>query len=174
MTFVEALGGHNGETLMEKLGGHNGDMLHEVMAKKEVTIADNPLAAIAMDFDISDLTDLFGKKASDLQENMAVDNASGQVTGTSKYVTGYTGFSSKKAEQKGNFCVFHIAVGSLVIGTSVTVKVNGVTLDPDGLFVMRFKDGSKTARAVVTAEKDGHPTYQKEFIFNKVVRQAAS
>ena len=38
MTFVEALGGHNGETIMEKLGGHNGDMLHKVMENKEIVI----------------------------------------------------------------------------------------------------------------------------------------
>ena len=38
MTFVEALGGHNGETVFEKLGGHNGDMLHEIMANKEIDV----------------------------------------------------------------------------------------------------------------------------------------
>ena len=38
MTFVESLGGHNGETIFEKLGGHNGDMLHKIMADKEIEI----------------------------------------------------------------------------------------------------------------------------------------
>lgn len=173
MTFVEALGGQNGETIIEALGGQKGERLYEVMAKKEITISDNPLAALAMDFDIAADTDLLGKFVTDLQADMAVDGQ-GKVTGTSKWVTGYTGFSGKKAEQKGNYAAFHISVGDLVIGTSVSVKVNNVSLDPDGLFVMRFKDGVKTGKAIVTAFADGHEPFTRVFDFSDVVRQSAS
>lgn len=173
MTFVEALGAQNGQTIVEALGGQKGERFEEIMEKKEITISDNPLAALALDFTIADSVDLLGKKASDLQTSMTVDG-SGKVTGTSKYVTGYTGFSSKTEEQKGNYAAFHLAVGDLVIGTSVSIKCNGVALDPDGLFVMRFQDGVKSAKAVVTASKDGHESFTRVFDFSDVVRQSAS
>lgn len=169
MTFVEALGGHNGQTLFEVMGGHNGDRLDNIMEVKEITVSDNPLAALAMDFDISDSVDLLGKVASDLQENMAVDSK-GRVTGTSKYVTGYTGWSGKKSEQKGNFVAFHISVGELVIGTNVTVKVNGTTMDPDGLHVMRFSEDPSKTKAYVVASADGHKDVEMMFDFSHVTR----
>ena len=171
-TIMEALGGKNGQSISEVLGGKNGQTIADVISEKEIDIKDNPLAALAMDFDISDSIDLLGKVASDLQENMIVD-ATGKVTGTSKYVTGYTGFSGDPAEQEGNYVAFHISVGELVIGTNVTVKVNNVTLDPDGLFVMIFRDGSKNPKAIVEASADGHKTIKKVFDFTKVIRMPA-
>lgn len=173
MTFVEALGGQNGQTIVEAMGGSKGDRFEDIMAKKEITVSDNPLAALAMDFDIADSVDLLGKKASDLQTDMAVDGQR-KVSGTSKYVTGYTGFSSKTAERKGNYMAFHISVGELVIGTNVTVKANNVTMDPDGLMVIRFKDDIKNGYVYVTASADGHPSVTKIFDLASVVRQAAS
>ena len=173
MTFVEALGGQNGQTIIEALGGQKGNTFDEVMAVKEIEINDNPLAALAMDFDISDSVDLLGKKASDLQEDMAVDGH-GKVTGTSLYVTEYTGFSGNPDEQQGNYVAFHISVGELVIGTNVTVKVNNVTLDPDGLFVMIFREGSKNPKAIITASADGHKSFTKIFDFSSVVKEPAS
>ena len=173
MTWVEAIGGKNGQTIIEAMGGKKGERLEDVMLEKEITISNNPLAALAMDFDIADSVDLLGKVASDLQTDMAVD-AFGKVTGTSKYVTGYTGFSGKAAERKGNFVALHISVGELVIGTNVTVKINGVTMDPDGLHVMRFKDDSKTPKAIVTASAEGHAAVTKVFDFSAVTRQSAS
>ena len=172
MTYVEALGGKNGQTIIEAMGGKKGERLDSVARRKEISISDNPLAALAMDFDISDSVDLLGKVASDLQENMAVDFA-GKVTGTSKYVTGYTGWSGKKSEQKGNYVALHISVGELVIGTNVTVKINGTTMDPDGLHVMRFKDDQKGGLAYVTASADGHESVTKVFDFGGVVKQSA-
>lgn len=38
MTFVEALGGQNGDTIIEALGGQKGNTLDEVMAKVEIDI----------------------------------------------------------------------------------------------------------------------------------------
>ena len=40
MTFVEALGGQNGQTIIEALGGQKGNTLDEVMAVKNITITD--------------------------------------------------------------------------------------------------------------------------------------
>lgn len=171
-TIMEALGGYGGQTIVEVLGGQKGETIADVIDSKEVTIVDNPMNAIAMDFNIGSEVDLLGKVVGDLQSDMVV-NGNGKVTGTSKYVTGYTGFSSKKSEQKGNYVAFHISVGELVIGTNVTVKVNGVTMDPDGLHVMIFKDDQKSAKAHVTASADGHKSVTKTFDFSDVVRQSA-
>lgn len=172
MTIMEALGGKGGETIMEVLGGKKGETIAEIVDEKEIVINDNPLDTLAMDFDISDSVDLLGKKASDLQEDMSVD-AHGKVTGTSKYVTGYTGFSGDPAEQEGNYVAFHISVGDLVIGTNVTVKVNNVTMDPDGLHVMIFREGSKNPKAIVKASAEGHKTITKTFDFTNVVKESA-
>ena len=171
-TIMEALGGNSGETIMEVLGGSKGETISEVIEEKEIIINDNPLTALAMDFDISDSVDLLGKVASDLQSNMAV-NSVGEVTGTSKYVTDYTGFSSNPEEQQGNYVAFHISVGDMVIGTNVTVKVNGVTLDPDGIFVMIFREGTTHPKAIAEASADGHKTISKVFDFTHVVKEPA-
>ncbi len=171
-TIMEELGGKSGQTIMEVLGGQGGQTIADVISEKEIDIKDNPLAALAMDFDIPDSIDLLGKVASDLQEDMIVD-ATGKVTGTSKYVTGYTGFSGDPAEQEGNYVAFHISVGELVIGTNVTVKVNNVTMDPDGLHVTIFRDSSKNPKAIVEASADGHKTIKKVFDFTEVVRMPA-
>lgn len=171
-TIVEALGGNPGETIVEALGGSNGETISEVIEEKEIIINDNPLAALAMDFDISDSVDLFGKVASDLQSNMAV-NSIGKVTGTSKYVTGYTGFSGNPEEQQGNYVAFHISVGNMVIGTDVTVEANGVTMDPDGLYVMIIREGTTHPKAIVKASANGHKTISKVFDFTDVVKEPA-
>lgn len=171
-TIMEALGGKSGQTIMEVLGGNGGQTIADVISEKEIDIKDNPLTALAMDFDISDSIDLLGKVASDLQEDMIVD-VTRKVTGTSKYVTGYTGFSGDPSEQEGNYVAFHISVGELVIGTNVTVKVNNATLDSDGLFVMIFRDSSKNPKAIVEASADGHKTIKKVFDFTEVVRMPA-
>lgn len=89
---------------------------------------------------MADSVDLFGKVASDLQENINIED--GVITGTSKEVTGYTGFSSNPAEQEGNYIVLHFEdedghasylTAELVGGTSGPVK-----LDEDGLIVFRL------------------------------------
>ncbi len=89
---------------------------------------------------MADSVDLFGKVASDLQENINIED--GAITGTSKAVTGYTGFSSNPAEQEGNYIVLHFEdedghasylTAELVGGTSGPVK-----LDEDGLIVFRL------------------------------------
>ena len=97
-------------------------------------------------------TDLFGKVASDLQENIVVGSSS--ITGTLKAVTGYTGFSSDPALQDGNFIALH--VGTSTPATITVEIVNGisgpVTLDPDGIWVGRIADkDTQTIRVIATA-----------------------
>ena len=102
--------------------------------------------------------DLLGKSASDLQENLVVVNNT--VTGVSKYVTGYTGFSGDTAEQKGNYIVL---IATAVDGATIKAKIIGgahgeVTLDSDGILIGRIID---TATAVkFTATKNDVSTVE--------------
>jgi len=110
--------------------------------------------------------DLLGKAASDLQEDIAV--APGAITGKLKYVTGYTGFSGDTAEQSGNYLALLCEDED---ADAITVELVGgnvghpVTLDSDGLIVIRVTDKSSQSISVV-ASKDGkvitHKTYSLE------------
>lgn len=96
---------------------------------------------------------MLGKTVNELQSNVSV--GSNAITGSLKYVTGYTGFSSKTEEQSGNYLVLHCAADD---ADSVTVEVIGgdkgpVTLDADGIIILRIKNTSQKVR--VTATKDG-------------------
>ena len=98
--------------------------------------------------------DLLGKEADDLQEDVEVAN--GAITGTLKYVTGYTGFSGDVSEQSGNYLAIKVTA---IEGATITVELkNGslghpVTLDEDGMIVIRITD--KTTQSVeVVATKD--------------------
>ena len=94
---------------------------------------------MAVDANILPSIDLFGKSVTDLQENVKiVENR--KVSGTLKYVTGYTGFSSKPEEQQGNYLALHakadegaVITAEYIGGTSTDV----VTLDEDGILVTR-------------------------------------
>ena len=99
-------------------------------------------------------TELFGKQVSDLQTDVDVGNDA--ITGTLKYVTGYTGFSGNHDLQKGNFIALKVTAET---GTTVQMKLeNGesdwVTLDSDMNIVMRIAD-KDTQRVLVKASKDG-------------------
>ena len=77
--------------------------------------------------------DLLGKTASDLQANITL--VGDTVTGTSKYVTGYTGFSDELSEQSGNYIALHLSatsgditvttIGGLNDGRTVTIAYTG-------------------------------------------------
>ena len=90
---------------------------------------------------VPDDVDLLGKNAGDLQENIAISN--GAVTGTLKYVTDYTGFSSDVEEQSGNYLAIKVEA---VEDATITVElINGtlghpVTLDDDGMIVIRVSN----------------------------------
>lgn len=86
--------------------------------------------------------DLFGKNCTDLQEDIAVAN--GAITGTLKYVTGYTGFSGKAKEQKGNFIAIKVTNSSAdEIYAGIAPSVSGkelVKLNDDGITVIQVND----------------------------------
>ena len=109
---------------------------------------------MSVDADISASEDLFGKTVSDLQENVSIGNSA--ITGTLKYVTGYTGFSSDTEMQSGNYLVIHAADAN---ADSVTVEVVGGTsgprtLDSDGIIVLRIAN-KDTQTVRVISYKDG-------------------
>ena len=116
--------------------------------------------SLDVDTDIDADEDLFGKVISDLQNSVSV--GSNAITGTLKYVDDYTGFSSKVAEQSGNYLVVHAETPD-VAGATITVKVtNPVTLDADGIAVLRIADKNSQTLTVV-ANKDGYETTTKVF-----------
>jgi hypothetical protein len=160
--IVTTLGGTDtGKTIAEKIDC--------ITAKKW---ADNPLHVVAADVNIAADEDLLGKVVSDLQKDVVV--GTDKITGTSKYVTGYTGWSGLPEEQEGNYLALHFGCGDYVIGTSVTINVNGVNLDPDGLHIMRFSGKSAHPKIVVKAIKDGYATFTKVYDCSEIVRQPAS
>ena len=96
-----------------------------------------------------------------MQENISIsDNA---ITGTLKYVTGYTGFSSDPELQNGNFLALKVTV---LDGFTTTVEVVGgysgpVELDSDMNIVLRIESNSTQSIRVVST--NGSETITKTF-----------
>ena len=78
----------------------------------------------------------------------------GAITGTLKYVTGYTGFSGAAAEQEGNYlAVKATATDGAVITAEVIGGDHGpVTLDDDGILIARIKNTGQALRFRATTE----------------------
>ena len=110
--------------------------------------------------------DLFGKVIADFQSNIEIGDK--EITGTLKYVTGYTGFSSKVSEQSGNYLVIH---NTCNIDGDIYVEIIGgssgpVKLDSDGIIVLRI--ANKNQRVKVTCGE-----YTKEYSLTKLVLETA-
>lgn len=75
----------------------------------------------------------------------------GSVTGTLKYVTGYTGFSGRKAEQEGNFFPFCLEKqgDTMTFKKNGAAKKSGIPWEKDNVF--RIDDKSTK----FTVEVDG-------------------
>lgn len=121
---------------------------------------------MSVDADIPASTDLLGKSVTDLQEDVIISG--GVISGTSKYVTGYTGFSGDPALQSGNFIAFHAEQDG---AASISVRKIGsendpVTLDEDGIVVMRVERGDKGFDLITVA--DG-VTFVNRFTFNLIL-----
>lgn len=101
---------------------------------------------LVTDIDIAADEDLLGKVISDLQENIEItDN---EIKGTLKYVTGYTGFSSKVEEQSGNYLVIHNETnGDEPIFVEIIGGTSGPTqLDSDGIIILRIANKEQKVR----------------------------
>ena len=96
--------------------------------------------------------DLFGKVASDLQDNISV--GTNAITGTLNYIADYSDAFSGE-ESYGNYLALKCTAES---GTTIKVEVVGglhgeVTLDPDGLIVCRIANNTQSIK--VTGTKNG-------------------
>lgn len=133
------------------------------------TTDDNVLSGLKITAYTGDM-DLFGKTAADLQSNVVVGTDA--ITGTLKYQSNYTGFSSKTEEQTGNF----LALSAVVPGVEdakITVKVtNPVVLDDDKIVVLRIAD-KNTQTVTVTASKDGYDDVVKVYSLTGLVCETA-
>lgn len=102
--------------------------------------------------------DLFGKNCGDLQEDIAIAN--GAVTGTLKYVTGYTGFSSKAKEQKGNFIALKVTnatADEIYVGLSPSASGKELNkLDEDGMIVLQVTNKDEQVIRVETVTDGIH------------------
>ena len=101
---------------------------------------------LTTDINVADDEDLFGKVISDLQENIEI--VDDEIKGTLKYVTGYTGFSSKVEEQSGNYLVIHNETNG---DEPIFVEIIGGTsgprqLDSDGIIVLRIANNGQRVR----------------------------
>lgn len=76
-----------------------------------------------------------------------------KVTGTSKYATGFTGFSGTATEQEGNFLALNAGATE---GSTVTASGTNKTRVDGDLVVTRITD--KTKPLTITATKDGEST----------------
>lgn len=114
---------------------------------------------MSIDADIAAGEDLFGKTVSDLQSGVSIDG--NEISGTLKYVADYSSaFSGDEAS--GNYIVLHFSVPE-VDDATITVKVtNPVTLDDDGIAVLRIRDKS-TQTITVVASKPGFKSVTKVY-----------
>lgn len=113
---------------------------------------------------------MLGKSVSDLQSNIVISGGSTTgraISGKSKKVTGYTGFSGDPSEQSGNYLALHCAVPDVEDVTITFELVGGalghpVTLDSDGLIISRLSD-TETQYIIVTASKTGYATVTQTY-----------
>ena len=114
---------------------------------------------------------LFGKLASDLQSNLAING--NIATGTLKYVTGYTEFSGKPEEQEGNYIALKVT-GASETAVVKYQKVGGtaspVTLDSDRNIVIIVKDPNAVLR--FTVEENGTVATNDIYISNVTLEPA--
>lgn len=104
---------------------------------------------------------LFGKTVNELQSGIVISN--GEITGTLKHVTGYTGFSSVAEDQEGHYLA--LKINDEPEGAVTTVEVvNGdkgpVTLDEDRNIVLLIRDNEAQSVEVVTTY-DGETVTQE-------------
>lgn len=140
-----------GEVSVALGGSGDGKSVREQI--DNIVASKNPLSALTIDTTIDADEDLLGKKIAQLQKNVAIAN--GEITGELYYVTDYTGFwPSRPDMQEGNYLVLHASVPE-VTGYTIKCKLsNWVTLDNDGIIILRIRD-KNTQTLTFCAEKEG-------------------
>lgn len=95
--------------------------------------------------------DLFGKVASDLQEDIEVGD---DIKGKLFYIDDYTGFSGDVEEQSGHYIVLKATAnnGATITGEVVGGTHGAVTLDSDGLIVCRVVSNEQSIQFVATTD----------------------
>ncbi len=101
-------------------------------------------------------TTRYGKAVSDLQENVLVHDE--WISGTLKYVTGYTGFSGEESEQSGYYLALDVTATDGATTTMQFVNarttIGPVNIDEDMYAVLRISDPRKQY-IIVTTTKAG-------------------
>ncbi len=113
------------------------------------------MTGLSVDADIAAGTDLLGKSVIALQSDIAIGEFG--VSGTLKYITGWTAWSGDVSEQSGNYLALHFAVAD-EDDVTITVQLSkgkhgATTLDSDGICIFRIEDPAQ--EIIVTATKAG-------------------
>lgn len=103
---------------------------------------------------VTDSTDLLGKTADDLQENIVIGSDLA-ITGTLKYVDDYSS-AFGTGEDSGNYIAIKFESDEDAIITAEVVNgIHGpVTLDEDGILVARIADKSSQTLKIVASKDD--------------------
>lgn len=110
----------------------------------------HPSVALSVVAGTDDDGSLFGKDASDLQENIVIGN--NYIAGTLKYISDYSSAGYTGDEKSGNFLVLKCEATD---GATITVEVVGgvhgpSTLDEDGLVICRIANNNQSIKVVAT------------------------
>ena len=125
-----------------------------------------------MDVNIPDGVDLLGKELTDLQSGVSLGTQ--DITGTLKYITGWTAFSGNPAEQSGNYIALHIDTDTEA--DKITVQIIGgdhgpVELDSDRTCILRIKNRNQKIKIVAT--KSGYPVSEKVYTLGGLTLEKA-
>ena len=115
---------------------------------------------LSVDADIPASTDLSGKVVTDIQTGVVVGN--GAITGTLKYVGDYSSAFGTD-EDSGNYLALHCEAedGAVIVVSVMNSETEPVTLDEDGLCVLRITD--KDAQTIRVSATKGTDSVTKEY-----------
>ena len=107
----------------------------------------------------------YGKAVSDLQS--AVEVEGNAISGTLKYVTGYTGYSSDPEDQEGNYLALAVTAAE---GATVSASIGeaSVVITPDEYLVIRMTEERLEETLAFTATLNGR-SVTKEFDLSALV-----